>query len=119
MCLCGTAFDSQAVLKCVAPVVQVFEVERLASGGARQPLNAQHRRALFNMEEPGEQLIRGRGLDLQLRFAEGDGVVVLDDREDVARGEIFLREALAALAAYISDVERPPRQDGLAFAELC
>ena len=100
------ALDGQLVAEPIRAIDQVLEVERAAVGAEGQALDPEHRCSFVDAEQ-GRRLAGGRdGFDGELRAAEVDGEVVLDDEEDVARGQVLDREATAHVDWQIALVDR-------------
>src|SRR6266540_1580448 len=89
----GTALDGQLVAEPVRAVDQILEVERAAVGAEGQALDPEDWCCFIDAEKGCRLAGRRDGFDGELRTAEVDREVVLDDEEDVARGQVLGREA--------------------------
>src|SRR5436190_9960270 len=102
---CSTTIDAQPVLEGIAAVIEELEVDRLLAR-VGEPLDAQQRRGLGDAQLARERLVGGDRFDLHVGMRELLAEVVLEDHEDVARGQVFLRQALAEREREVADVHR-------------
>ncbi|MNN49444.1 hypothetical protein D3C81_1639700 [compost metagenome] len=87
--------DTQAVLEGIAAVVEVFEIQRGAIGRMGQALDAHDGAAFLDPQCLGQGGIGEHRVDGEIRMAEGNAAVVLEDQENVAGDQVGLFQLLA------------------------
>lgn len=98
--------DPQAVLECIATVVKVFEVQRLALCVVGQTFDAHDWRTGFDVERTGQVAVSQHCVNGQIGVAEGDAAVVFEDQKDVASDQIRLLQSLADRFRQVGDFQR-------------
>src|SRR5260221_14581360 len=72
----GSAFNSHAVLECVATVIKMFEIQRLLIGDKSEAFNAKYWRTFFDVERGGQGRVGKHGFDLKIGGTKRKAVVV-------------------------------------------
>ena len=83
-------------------MVEVFEIQRHASGREGQALDTQHRCAASQMQALGERGVGDDGRDLQFRVAQRDTEIVLENGEDIALPQVCFDDAATDLHRQVS-----------------